>query len=93
MLFAQMAVNLVIWKVVGCSKDIGIHHGIIARKKTKLFMSTHANIYHSEKQLDGLPESLDERTVQEIEIHHYSHYSLKGFHEGLLLLLRLHSCI
>lgn len=44
-LFAQMAVNQVIWKVVGCNKDTGIHHGIIARKKTKLFMSTHADIY------------------------------------------------
>lgn len=62
MVFAQMAVNQVIWNVVGCSKETGIHHGIIARKKTELFMSPHADIYHRQRQrgLESLPESLDD---------------------------------
>lgn len=100
MLFAQMAVNQVIWKVVGCSKDTGIHHGIIARKKTKLFMSTHADIYHRERQrkkeigpftrISGL--ILDKKIVQEIEVPYYR-YSLQGIHERLLFFLLLHTLL
>lgn len=64
--------------------------GIIARKKTELFMSAHADTHHRQRERD-LPESLlDEKTLQEIEVHRYSHY---GLYATLLLLLLVHSLI